>query len=60
LDVIILVSGDGDYIPLVEYLQGTCGCRVEVIAFKESASAKIIEAVDQFTDMSENKKKFLI
>jgi uncharacterized LabA/DUF88 family protein len=60
LDVIILISGDGDYIPVVEYVQNTTGCRVEAIAFKESTSAKLIERVDTFTNISENKKKFLI
>lgn len=60
LDVIILVSGDGDYIPLVEYIQSTTGCRVEVMAFKESTSAKLIEQADDFTNLSEDKKKFLI
>jgi uncharacterized LabA/DUF88 family protein len=60
LDVIILVTGDGDYIPLVQYLQNTKGCRVEVIAFEESASAKLIEAADDFINLSENKKKYLI
>jgi Uncharacterized conserved protein len=59
LDVIILVSGDGDYIPLVEYLQNTKGCLVEVIAFRKSASSKLIEAADDFIDLSED-KKFLI
>src|SRR4030042_2323467 len=43
VDVIILVSGDGDYIPVVEYIQSTTGCRVEGIAFKESTSSKLIE-----------------
>src|SRR3989344_4265957 len=28
LDSIILLSGDGDYVPLVEYLQNTHGCQV--------------------------------
>lgn len=60
LDVIILVSGDGDFIPLVEYIQNTTGCRVELIAFKESASAKLIEAADDFIDLSSDKRKFLI
>ncbi|HBI33620.1 MAG TPA: hypothetical protein DEA43_03680 [Candidatus Moranbacteria bacterium] len=60
LDVIVLVSGDGDYIPLVEYIQSTTGCRVEGVAFGESTSAKLGEALDSFTDLSENKKKFLI
>lgn len=60
LDAIILVSGDGDYIPLVEYIQSTTGSRVEAIAFSESASSKLIEKVDAFVNLSENKNKFLI
>jgi uncharacterized LabA/DUF88 family protein len=60
LDVIVLVSGDGDYIPLVQYLQSTSGCRVEGVAFGESTSAKLGEVLDDFIDLSDNKKKFLI
>jgi uncharacterized LabA/DUF88 family protein len=60
LDVVVLVTGDGDYIPLVHYLQNTMGCRVEVIAFQESASGKLIEVADDFINLSENKRKFLI
>ena len=60
LDAIILASGDGDYIPMVEYIQSTTGCRVEVIAFQESSSSKLIEQADDFINLSENKKKFLI
>jgi len=60
LDVVVLVTGDGDYIPLVHYLQNTMGCRVEVIAFSESSSGKLIESADDFLNLSENKKKYLI
>ena len=60
LDVVILVSGDGDYIPMVEYLKINKGCRVEAIAFGKTTSAKLIEAVDDFTDLSKDKRKFLI
>jgi len=60
LDVIVLVSGDGDYINLVEYIQSTTGCRVEGIAFLESTSGKLVEKLDGFINMSEYKKKFLI
>jgi uncharacterized LabA/DUF88 family protein len=56
----VIVSGDGDYISLVEYLQNTYGCRVEVVAFAESASAKLIEQADDFINLSESKKQFLI
>ena len=60
LDVIILISGDGDYIPLVKYIQSTTGCRVEGVAFSESTSNKLVEELDSFINISENKKKFLI
>jgi uncharacterized LabA/DUF88 family protein len=60
LDAVVLISGDGDYIPVVEYIQNTTGCRVEGMAFLESTSNKLIEALDDFTNLSENKKKFLI
>ena len=57
IDSVILVSGDGDYIPAVEYLQYH-GVLVEVAAFGESSSGKLREAADDFTDISKNKKKF--
>ncbi|HPX94671.1 MAG TPA: NYN domain-containing protein [Candidatus Moranbacteria bacterium] len=60
LDVIVLVSGDGDYIPLVQYLQSTTGCRVEGMAFLESTSGKLVEELDEFTNLSDNKRKYLI
>ncbi len=60
VDVIILASGDGDYIPLVEYIQSTTGCRVEGVSFGESTSMRLIESLDDFLDLSSNKKKFLI
>jgi uncharacterized LabA/DUF88 family protein len=60
LDVIVLVSGDGDYLPLVEYLQNTTGCRVEIAAFRESTSSLLLNYVDSFIDLSANKKKFLL
>lgn len=56
LDVIVIVSGDGDYLPLVSYLQNTKGCLVEVMAFKQTASSKLVEESDDFTNLSENKK----
>lgn len=60
LDVVTLVTGDGDYIPLVNYLRENKGCLVELLGFKETTSAKLIETVDVFTDLSRNKKRFLI
>jgi len=59
LDVIVLVSGDGDYVPLVSYLQNNKGCLVEIMAFRKTCSAKLIEEADDFIDLSSN-RKFLI
>ena len=59
VDSIVLVTGDGDFIPLVKFLQNK-GIRVEVVAFKRSASSKLIEAADEFMDLEDNPKKFLL
>lgn len=60
LDTVILISGDGDFIPLVEYLQINEGCQVEVIAFGKSASAKLKEIADDFIDLDQNARKYLM
>ncbi len=59
LDVVVLVSGDGDFTPLAEYLQNH-GMQVEVVAFGKTTSHMIIEQADDFIDLSENPRKFLI
>jgi uncharacterized LabA/DUF88 family protein len=59
LDVVILVSGDGDFIPLVEYLKNQ-GKRVEVMAFGKTTSLKIKEIADEFIDLDEQLPKFLL
>jgi uncharacterized protein (TIGR00288 family) len=58
-DVIVLVSGDGDFLPLIDYLKNQ-GKRVEVIAFGRSTSSKIKEAADEFIDLESNPKKYLL
>jgi uncharacterized LabA/DUF88 family protein len=60
IDVAILMSGDGDFIPLVEYLRISKGLKVEVVSFGRSTSAKLKEATDVFTDLGSDPKKFLI
>jgi uncharacterized LabA/DUF88 family protein len=59
LDALVLVTGDGDFIPLVEYLKSQ-GRQIELMAFAESASSKLIEIVDDFTDLSADQNKYLI
>ncbi len=53
LDVIVLVTGDGDFIPLVDYLKWGAGRVVEVAAFRRSASAKLQEAADRFVNIED-------
>lgn len=53
LDVIILVTGDGDFIPLVDYLRWGQGKVVEVAAFRRSASSKLQEAADRFVNIED-------
>ncbi|TSC68403.1 MAG: hypothetical protein G01um101472_26 [Parcubacteria group bacterium Gr01-1014_72] len=60
LDAVIIVSGDGDFVPLVEYLKTNEGCQVEVIAFGKSTSQKLREATDDFIDLDENPRKYLL
>ncbi|MCD6528389.1 NYN domain-containing protein [bacterium] len=59
VDTIVLASGDGDFLQLVDYLKNQ-GKRVEVIAFGRSASSKLKEAADEFIDLEENPEKFLL
>ncbi len=51
LDAVILVTGDGDFIPLVEYLKWGLGREVEVAAFGRSTSARLKEVADFFIDL---------
>jgi len=59
-DAIVLVTGDGDFIPLLEYLKGAWGGQVEIIAFGKSASTRLKEAADDFIDLCKDSKKYLI
>lgn len=59
LDIIVLASGDGDFVPLVEYLKNQ-GKQVEVIAFGKSASAKLKEVAEDFTDLDKTPQRYLL
>jgi uncharacterized LabA/DUF88 family protein len=59
LDSVVIVSGDGDFVPLVEYLQ-TIGVQVEVVAFGKSTSGKLREAADDLVDLSLDPDKYLM
>ncbi len=60
LDTIILATGDGDFVPLVEYLKYAEGCQVEVISFGKSSSGQLKDAADDFIDLCDNPRNYLI
>ena len=53
LDAVTLVTGDGDFLPLIDYLRLGLGREVEVAAFSKTASAKIKETTDKFIALEE-------
>lgn len=60
LDTVILVTGDGDFVPLVQYLQTHGGCQVEVVSFGRSTSSKLKEAADDFLDLDDEPRRYLL
>lgn len=59
VDVVVIVSGDGDYVPLGEYIKNK-GRVFHVVSFRESTSSKLVEAADVYTNLSDNLGEFLI
>jgi uncharacterized LabA/DUF88 family protein len=51
LDTVVLVSGDSDFLPLLEYCADH-GVRVEVAAFDDSAAAILRQSCDLFINLS--------
>ena len=58
LDVVVIVAGDGDFVPMVEYLKAQA--QVEVASFGQSTSSKLREVADHFYDLSEDPARYLI
>jgi uncharacterized LabA/DUF88 family protein len=56
LDVVVLVSGDGDFTSLVKRVK-SAGPRVEVIAFPRHTAKSLVEAADEFQPLD---RKFMI
>lgn len=59
LDVVVMVSGDGDYCALAEYVKNH-GRIFHVASFRESTSTMLVEAADIYTNLSSDQKTFLI
>ncbi len=59
VDSIVLISGDGDYKPVVNYLQQSKGCLVEIMAFRRTANNELIQLADDFIDIEGYKNDLL-
>ncbi len=59
VDVIVLVTGDGDFCPLADFLRAN-GILCEVVAFGSSTNAQLKERADSFLDLSSDPETFLI
>ncbi|MFW5991361.1 MAG: NYN domain-containing protein [Candidatus Nanoarchaeia archaeon] len=59
IDTFVIVSGDGDFKDLLDYMKSH-GCRTEVVALGKTASKQLKEEADMFIDMEENINNFLI
>lgn len=59
VDAVVLATGDGDFIPCVEYVK-SLGCQVEAVTFGRSSSSGLRAAVDDFTDLDEDPARFLL
>ena len=58
LDVVVLVSGDGDFSDLLEHAK-SLGCRTEVLAFGKTTSHRLMEVADLFIDLDKDKNYLL-
>ena len=59
VDAVVLATGDGDFIPCVEYVK-SLGCQVEAVTFGRSASSGLRSVVDDFIDLDDDPSNYLI
>jgi uncharacterized protein (TIGR00288 family) len=59
LDVVTLVTGDGDFTPLVNYLR-YMGVIVEIVGFGSTTSNRLLEAADDFIDLEQDVDRYLL
>lgn len=60
LDTVVLATGDGDFIPLVEYIKYATPASAEIVAFGRSASGRLKEIAEGFIDLEEAPEKYLL
>ena len=59
LDTVIICTGDGDFVPLVEAV-ARAGCHVEVCALREMTATDLIAAADVYTDLGSLKDEIAL
>lgn len=59
VDAVVLVTGDGDFCPLADFLKAN-GILCEVVAFGSSTNAQLKERADSFLDLSSDPTTYLI
>jgi len=53
VDTIVLASGDGDFVPLIDFIKGK-NKRVEIFAFPDNTAYDLKEKADRFAPLGEN------
>ncbi len=59
LDIVCLLSGDGDFRRMVELVQGK-GVRVEAFAFKSSTAGELRAVADDYVDFGDHLQEFCV
>lgn len=59
IDIVVMVSGDGDFAPLGDYVRGR-GRIFHVVSFRESTSSELLDVADIYTNLSEDQTAYLI
>lgn len=59
LDAVVLVTGDGDFLPLVDYLKWGVGRVVEVAAFSRTAKSEMKTNADEFVAIEDVPKALI-
>jgi len=59
VDTVVLCTGDGDFARLCRYLRHE-GVKIEAMGFEESSAEELVEAADDFRNLSTDAEEFLL
>ena len=54
LDIVVMVSGDGDFVPLVQKIRNTYNVRCEIYGFEHNTAIDLKEVADDFHPIGKN------